>query len=106
MRKRTAVLLVVGLAVTYVGSYLFYSKDGVYVPLAFGAGKGPNGKMVLRSKRIGLIWEPFGSPISASYRRKSSEGLQLVYWPLVALDRAIWHQRLPETEVSYYSDYF
>ena len=89
----------------YVSSYLFYSKNGAYVPMGFGAGKGPHGKMVLRSKRIGLIWEPFG--LARSFKKDQSIKIrEMVYWPLVKLDRRIWHQRLPETEESYYSDYF
>ncbi|RYD36012.1 MAG: hypothetical protein EOP87_06255 [Verrucomicrobiaceae bacterium] len=93
------------LAVAYVGSYLLYSKNGIYVPMGFGAGKGPQGKMVLRSKRIGLIWEPFGLPRSID-ENQSFKIREMVYLPLVKLDRWIWHQRLPETEESYYSDYF
>jgi hypothetical protein len=105
VRRRTAVLLVVGLAVTYVGSYLFYSKNGTYVPMGFGAGKGPHGKMVLRSKRIGLIWEPFGLPRS-TYEARSIKIRELVYQPLIAIDRGLWHRKQDETAESYYSDYF
>ena len=105
MRRRTAVLLVVALVAAYVVSYLLYSKNGAYVPMGFGAGKRPDGKMVLRSKRMGKIWQPFGLPRS-TYGDQAVEIREMVYLPLIYIDRLLWHRRQKETEQSYYSDYF
>src|SRR6218665_2933903 len=105
MRRRTAVLLMIGLAVTYVGSYLYQSRRGVYVPRAFGAAKGPHGGMVLRSKGFGKIWQPFGLARS-QVEYDAAKIREMVYSPLIFIDERVWHRMQPETEESYYSDYF
>ncbi len=105
MGRRTAVLLVVGLAGTYVGSYLYQSRRGVYVPVMFGAAKGPNGGMVLRSKGFGKIWKPFGL-VKSQEEYDAARIREMVYLPLIFIDKRIWHRIQPETEESYYSDYF
>ena len=105
MNRRTGVLLSVVLLAAYIGSYLFYSRDGAYVPGVFGAAKGADGRMVLRSKRFGKIWEPFGSFRSAQDYR-TGKILGMVYLPLVFIDRRLWHRMQRETEDSYYGDYF
>lgn len=103
MRRKTAILLVLGLVAAYVGSYLFYSRDGRYFPIAWGTGVTPEGITVIRSKRLGKVWQPFSLKF-ADHREVRIR--KVVYLPLILLDRWVWHRDQPETEDSVPLDYY
>lgn len=101
MKRKTAILLVFGLVAAYVGSYLFYSRDGLYVPVTWGAGKGG-----IQSKRMEKVWNPFGFRGSDPDRQVLLRTRTIVYLPLILLDRLVWHRKQPETADSPYEDYY
>jgi len=104
MRRRTTILLVLALVAAYFGSYLFYSRSGIYVPRAFGAIRLPDGGTAIASKGSGKIWSPFGFPGSEGEYRTSLVR-EISYLPLVFIDRFVWHRAIEETEASYLNDY-
>jgi len=105
VNRRTAILLILLLVAAYAGSYLCYSRDGLFVPKAWGAGVTPEGLNVIRSKRLGKVWQPFGIKVS-DYREFQENGIrEMVYLPLIFLDRLLWHRDQPETEDSVLWDY-
>jgi hypothetical protein len=85
MNKKSLILI---LCITYVGSYILVSKDGYYMPIAFGAHAAGN-RIVLASKNIGEKWIPFK-------QSKNTNWLSFVYSPLIFMDRLFWHQERPE----------
>ena len=105
MRRKTVILLVLGLVAAYVGSYLCYSRDGLFVPKAWSVGVTPEGLNVIRSKRLGKVWQPFGVMV-ADYREFQKDGIrEMVYLPLIFIDRTLWHRDQPEVEDSVLWDY-
>lgn len=88
-RARTILLRsALALGVLYVLSYVVASTGGHYEPTAFGLGRAPDGRAVLRPK-FGYEWHPF-----ALYTDKGNSTVpNIFYAPLIALDQELWHTR-------------
>ncbi len=91
MKKQRLLLFGVALLTLYATSYLIVSRKGFYEPAAYGLLQGPNGHPILAPKAcFGYDWMPF--------EHQASQGIDatwvtfIFYFPMLALDRAVWHR--------------
>ena len=91
MRRKRLKILGCSLGVllcVYVFSYVPISAKGHYEPLAYGLRQGPSGESILAPKAaFGYRWHPFDFADEEGETRLGT----ILYLPLIALDRKIWH---------------
>ena len=81
----------------YTASYLALSLNGHYRPLFFGLIQGPNDTAVLAPK-FGYDWM---LPGMDDYESGQISMVEILYSPLLFLDRSIWHTRSRARSMDY-----
>lgn len=92
---RKEIVIIVSSGLVYVLIYLLLTLAGKYSegPVASGNTRIFNGAWAVRDH---YVWEPrymFHRPYDKNF-------LGFIYWPLITLDRKLWHRSIPASELS------
>jgi len=88
MKKKVGRLSVMAFVPLYLFSYLAFTLNGYYAPIALGLRQDEHGNPYMAPK-FGYRWLPFRD---WEYKNPWFPGLMhVLYFPLVKLDLAYWH---------------